>query len=71
MRRSLIRRFAGLCGLMLAAGLLTGCGEPAATPKDLCDLVGEALIAQIVPDAVQDPPYRGEADDSQQTGQMS
>lgn len=38
--------------------MLTGCGEAEALPDNLCALVGDALVSEIVPDAVVEPPYR-------------
>jgi hypothetical protein len=60
MKASPHRPIAMGCGLMLAAGLLVGCGvmsAPADLPDDLCELVGTELIVQVVPDAKVEPPY--------------
>lgn len=57
MNGSVLRRASSLGGLLIVAGLLTGCGEAEALPKNLCDLVGGDLT-EIVPGAVIEPPYR-------------
>lgn len=53
-----MRRGSAVGGLVLVAGMLAGCGEAEALPNNLCDLVGEDVIAQMVPGAVVEPPYR-------------
>jgi hypothetical protein len=58
MKRSLVRLGSTAGGLLLVAGMLAGCGEAEALPDNLCALVGDDLIAKIVPDGAVEPPYR-------------
>jgi len=55
---SAVRRTSALGGLLLFSVVLAGCGEAEALPDNLCTLVGDSLVTEIVPGAVVEPPYR-------------